>query len=191
MFPQKARDEVWGVDWPAPRVSGVISATGPGKARPVEGGYMLKGKWPFCSGCRHSAWSILGAVAEGPGGSVEMILTLVPHTDLTIVDDWAVSGMKATGSNSVQLTEVVFVPQLRTIGVIDALIGNWAEPLGTPRPSTRTNFATYTSILSGATPLGMAKGALEYYRARLGSRGITSTDYKVQEDAPVTHFSAR
>ena len=50
MFSQQARDEVYGIDWRGPRVSGVISATGPGKARPVEGGYMLQGKWPFCSG---------------------------------------------------------------------------------------------------------------------------------------------
>ena len=60
MFSEQARDEVYGMDWRAPRVSGVIGPTGPGKARAVDGGYMLQGRWPFCSGCRHTAWSILG-----------------------------------------------------------------------------------------------------------------------------------
>ena len=34
----------------------------------------------------------------------------------------------------------------------------------------------------------MAKGALDYYMTRINKRGITATDYKVQADAPVTHF---
>ncbi|MES2257022.1 MAG: acyl-CoA dehydrogenase family protein [Pseudomonadota bacterium] len=187
MFSEQAREEVWGIDWPAPRVSGVITATGPGKARPVDGGYMLQGTWPFCSGCPHTAWSILGAVSVGPDGAVQPILALVPAADLTIANDWAVSGMKATGSNSVKLPEEVFVPRHRTIGLMDAILGNWANP-PLEQPLYKNNFALYTTALSGATPLGMAKGALDYYMARLETRGITATDYKVQADAAITHL---
>ncbi len=187
MFSQQARDEVYGLDWRGPRVSGVISATGPGKARPVEGGYMLQGKWPFCSGCRHTAWSILGAVSESSTGKREIVLNLVPTDELEMLNDWAVCGMKASGSNTVQLTRELFIPKYRTISLVDAFAGQWAsEPL--PDALYRNNFVTYTSALSGATPLGMAKGALDYYRARIDKRGITATDYKVQADAPVTHF---
>ena len=187
MFSQQARDEVYGMDWRAPRVSGVISATGPGKARPVEGGYMLQGKWPFCSGCRHTAWSILGAVSDNALGKREIVLNLVPTAELEILNDWAVSGMKASGSNTVQLTKEIFVPKYRTISLVDAFTGRWAS---TPFPDDlyKNNFVIYTSALSGATPLGMAKGALDYYMARIGNRGITATDYKVQSDAPVTHL---
>ena len=187
MFSEQAREEVYGMDWHAPRVSGVIAPTGPGRARAVEGGYMLQGKWPFCSGCRHTAWSILGGLCDRPDGSKEVILSLVPHTDLTILDDWAVSGMKATGSNTVQLATEVFVPHYRTISMMDAFIGRWAsEPLS--QPLYKNHFGAYTTLLSGATPLGMAKGALDYYMAHIGKRAITSTDYKVQADAPITHL---
>ena len=187
MFSQEARDEVYGMDWRGPRVSGVISATGPGKARPVEGGYMLQGKWPFCSGCRHSAWSILGAVSDNSMGQREIVLNLVPTAALDILNDWDVSGMKASGSNTVELTREIFVPKYRTISLVDAFTGRWASPL-LPDVLYKNNFVTYTSALSGATPLGMAKGALNYYMGRINKRGITATDYKMQADAPVTHL---
>ncbi len=187
MFSEQARDEVYGADWVGPRVSGVISGHGPGRARRVEGGYMLSGRWPFCSGCRHTAWSILGAMSEEPDGTPSVILTLVPATELEVLDDWAVAGMKASGSNTVQLASEVFVPGYRTLSIKDASDGKWASapPMGV---LYRNHFVAYTTILSGSTPLGMARGALSYYKERLDKRGIVGTDYKVQSEASVTHF---
>ena len=187
MFSERARDEVYGADWVGPRVSGVISGHGPGRARRVEGGYMLSGRWPFCSGCRHTAWSILGAMAEGADGAPTVILALVPAGDLEILDDWSVAGMKATGSNTVQIAAEVFVPSHRTLSIKDASEGRWASvpPAGV---LYRNHFVAYTTILSGSAPLGMAKGALNYYRERLDKRGIVGTDYRVQSDASVTHL---
>ena len=187
MFSEQARDEVYGASWIGPLVSGVISGHGPGRARRVEGGYMLSGRWPFCSGCRHTAWSILGAMVECADGAPAVMLMLVPAADLEILDDWAVAGMKATGSNTVQLATEVFVPAYRTLSIRDASDGKWASapPVGV---LYRNHFVAYTTILSGSTPLGMAKGALSYYKERLDKRGIVGTDYKVQSDASVTHF---
>ena len=188
MFSEQARDEVYGMDWVGPRVSGVISGHGPGRARRVDGGYMLSGKWPFCSGCRHTAWSILGAVCDGPDGTPDMLLLLVRAADLEIIDDWAVSGMRATGSNTVQIAQEVFVPSARALRIKDANDGNWLSAPPAEQVLYRNNFVAYTTVLSGSTPLGMAKGALDYYKQRLDKRGIVATDYKVQADAPVTHF---
>ena len=187
MFSEQAREDVYGADWVGPRVSGVISGHGPGRARRVEGGYMLSGRWPFCSGCRHTAWSILGAMAETADGAPCVMLMLVPAAELEVLDDWAVSGMKASGSNTVQIVAEVFVPAHRTLSIKDASDGNWASapPAGV---LYRNHFVAYTTILSGSTPLGMAKGALSYYKARLDKRGIVGTDYKVQSDAVVTHL---
>ena len=188
MFSKKAQDEVYGMDWVGPRISGVLSPTGPGTARRVEGGYMLSGRWPFCSGCRHTAWSILGSMCEGPTGEPEMLLPLVRTSELEIIDDWAVSGMKATGSNTVQLSTEVFVPDHRVMRIKDASAGNWASTPTVGQVLFLNNFLDYTTILSGSTPLGMAKGALDYYKARLDKRGIVGTDYKVQSEAAVTHL---
>nr|WP_087574178.1 acyl-CoA dehydrogenase family protein [Sphingomonas sp. CDS-1] len=188
MWPGEAQDEVFGLHWPAPRISGVITANGPGKARAVEGGYRLSGKWPFASGCRHAAFCILGAMVAKADGSSEMRLMLVPMSQMEIVDDWHVSGMKASSSNSVQLTEEIFVPAYRTVSFIQAVFGTPEKPLPADQLVYRNNFATYTSLTSGSTPLGMAKGALDYFMERVGKRAITATDYKVQADAAVTHF---
>lgn len=188
MFSERAKDEVYGMDWVGPRVSGVISGHGPGRGRRVEGGFMLSGRWPFCSGCRHTAWSILGAMGERPDGSPDVMLMLVPAAELEIIDDWAVSGMKASGSNTVQLAEEVFVPAHRVLRIADANSGNWASVPPPGQVLFRNNFVTYTTVLSGSTPLGMARGALDYYRQRLDKRGIVATDYRVQSEAPVTHL---
>ena len=188
MYPKKAQDEVYGMDWVGPRISGVLSPTGPGRARRVDGGYMLSGRWPFCSGCRHTAWSILGSLCEAPGGEPEMIMPLVRTSELEILDDWAVSGMKATGSNTVQLAQELFVPDYRVMRIKDASAGDWASAPPAGQVLYQNNFLDYTTILSGSTPLGMAKGALEYYKSRLDKRGIVGTDYKVQSEAAVTHL---
>ena len=188
MFSKQACDEVYGADWVGPRVSGVISGHGPGRARRVEGGYMLTGKWPFCSGCRHTAWSILGAMAESPDGTPTVLLMLVPAQDLQVLDDWAVAGMKATGSNTVQIADEKFVPTHRTLSIKNATEGKYASVPPAGQILFRNHFVAYTTILSGSTPLGMAKGALSYYKERLDKRGIVGTDYKVQSDASVTHL---
>lgn len=188
MYSREAQDEVYGMDWVGPRISGVVSPHGPGKARRVEGGYMISGRWPFCSGCRHTAWSVLTSMCVGPDGEPDLILPLVRTADTEILDDWAVSGMKGTGSNTVALTKELFVPEHRVLRMKDAVAGRWASPPPNGQVLFLNNFLDYTTLLSGSTPLGMAKGALDYFKARLDQRGIMGTDYKVQGDAPVAHF---
>ncbi len=187
MFSKQAQDEVYGMKWVGPLISGVLSPNGPGRARRVEGGYMLSGRWPFASGCRHTAWSILGSMTEG-AGEPEMLLPIVRTSDLTILDDWAVSGMKASGSNTAQLTQELFVPDYRVMRIKDASAGRWGSAPPADQVLFRNNFLDYTTILSGSTPLGMAKGALAYFLSRLNTRGIVGTDYKVQATAPVAHL---
>ncbi len=188
MFPKAAQDDVYGQEWVGPRISGVLAPHGPGKARRVEGGYMLSGRWPFCSGCRHTAWSILGAMTEGADGKPDMLLPLVPTSEVEILNDWAVAGMKGTGSNTVQLTNEIFVPEHRVLRIKDASSGNWASPPPAGQVLFLNNFIDYTTILSGSTPLGMAQGALEYFKERMDKRGIYGTDYKLQSEAPIAHF---
>lgn len=149
---------------------------------------MVSGRWPFCSGCRHTAWTVLGSMTEGADGKPDMLIPIVRTSDLEILDDWAVAGMKATGSNTVQLTRELFVPEHRVMRMADASNRRWASEPPAGQPVFLNNFLDYTTILSGSTPLGMAKGALEYYRERLDKRGIVGTDYKVQGDAAVAQF---
>ncbi|MGB8419234.1 acyl-CoA dehydrogenase family protein [Paraburkholderia sp.] len=189
MYSEQTRQEIYGMtDWRGPLVCGVVNSFGPGRARSVEGGFMVQGKWPFCSSCQHTAWYTLGALCPTADGTAEAWIMLVPREDIRILDDWAVSGMKATGSNTVQIVEEVFVPAHRAIRVKDALNGDWAAPPPKGQLVFQNHFITFVSLLSGATPLGMAKGALDYYMSRIRKRGISATDYEVQADAPITHL---
>ncbi|ATE65469.1 hypothetical protein [Rhizorhabdus dicambivorans] len=184
MLPEKAQEDVFGMEWVGPRVSGVLTASGPGKATPTEGGYMVEGVWPFCSGSPNTAWSFLGAIVQDGSAAPDHRMMLIPAGDLEILNDWNVSGLKATGSNTVRIRTPVFVPEHRALPTLGAR----ADAAPPPDAVYHNNFVAFTSLLSGAAPLGMAKGALDYFMARVGKRAITATMYAVQADAAVTHL---
>ena len=53
MFPAEAQEEVWR-DTPDAVAASCIAPTG--KARAVDGGFMLKGRWSFASNCDNASW---------------------------------------------------------------------------------------------------------------------------------------
>ena len=82
-----------------------------GKAIPVEGGYILSGRWPFASGVRHAEWMTAGATVQADGDSDGVNLTLVfPVSNGHIHDNWHVTGLEGSGSNDISATEL-FVPE--------------------------------------------------------------------------------
>jgi alkylation response protein AidB-like acyl-CoA dehydrogenase len=101
-FPEEAQQEFW-ADSPD-----TVSASAPGyrMAREVEsGGVRLSGQAAFSSGIDHAEWLLLHTTVEQ---------CLVPRSDFEIVDDWHVSGLKATGSKSVRVDDI-FVPEHRIV----------------------------------------------------------------------------
>ena len=118
-FPEEAQVDVWGTD-PLARASSSLAPKL--EARAVAGGYRLSGRWPFSSGSSHAQWAILGAYVDR-SGSREAIYLLVPMKDITIIDDWHVLGLAATGSRTLELSDV-FVPQHRTVPIADLMKGD-------------------------------------------------------------------
>jgi 3-hydroxy-9,10-secoandrosta-1,3,5(10)-triene-9,17-dione monooxygenase len=105
-FPAAAQEEVWGPDAGALASSSYAPV---GRARRVEGGYRLSGRFSFSSGCDHAQWAIVGGMIEGeprPG------LFLVPLRELEIIDDWFTLGLRGTGSKTLAAGEVL-VPEHR------------------------------------------------------------------------------
>lgn len=84
----------------------------PGKARKVDGGWIINGKWPYMSGSRQSAWAQQGVVLEGYEGPVVPGISMcyLPMDSMTIEDTWFVSGMQGTGSDTA-IAENVFIPE--------------------------------------------------------------------------------
>jgi alkylation response protein AidB-like acyl-CoA dehydrogenase len=99
----------------------------PGIAVQVEGGYRLTGRWPFTSGRDHAVWLLLSAIvrsssdgaAPPPSGTTTPVFCLVP-ADLSIIHDtWHTGGLRATGSNDVEVTDI-FVPTSMTFRISSA-----------------------------------------------------------------------
>jgi alkylation response protein AidB-like acyl-CoA dehydrogenase len=91
----------------------------PGTARPVDGGYLMSGRFSFASGGAHAGWfsgsyfvvDENGKSTSGqPGGSPYPLITLIPREHTKILGNWDVMGLIATGSYDYEFTDV-FVPE--------------------------------------------------------------------------------
>ena len=108
LAPDSVQDVVF-ADGPA-AVCGAYNP--PGKARKVEGGWIINGAWPYTSGSRQSTWAQQGVVLEGYDGPVVPGISMcyIPFSDLTITDSWYVTGMQGTGSDT-SVAKDVFIPE--------------------------------------------------------------------------------
>ncbi|MAC58794.1 MAG: acyl-CoA dehydrogenase [Novosphingobium sp.] len=107
LAPDGVQDAVFG-EGPQP-VCGAYNP--PGKARKVDGGWIINGKWPYMSGSRQSTWAQQGVVLEGYDGPVVPGINMcyLPMDSMTIENTWFVSGMQGTGSDTA-IAKDVFIP---------------------------------------------------------------------------------
>ena len=186
LFDRKFQDEVFGSSWVGPRTSGAIAGHGPGVARRVAGGFMVKGKWPWASGCDHAAFFHLGARC-GEGADATIHLLNIPRDDATILDDWNVMGMRGTGSKTLSIEEEIFVPEYRTRPLLDIFHTKRLEPAHAGL-LYQVNLVLLTASVMSAVGIGMARAATELLQAKIHTRGISNSKYTKQSEAPVTHL---
>ncbi len=84
--------------------------TRPGTAVPQAGGFSLSGSWSFASGLKHATHIHTLAVIEGTG---EPRIFVLPVGKATLIENWDVLGLRATGSIDYRTTDV-FVPEAYT-----------------------------------------------------------------------------
>ncbi|BBF98906.1 MULTISPECIES: acyl-CoA dehydrogenase family protein [Pseudonocardia] len=184
-YDDRAQDEVW-ADGPDSRVASVFSPGG--LLTPVDGGYLLSGRWPFNTGCRSATWDAVAARVDGPAdGPPEILLALVPMSELTIADDWHPSGLAGTGSNTT-VAESVFVPEHRLLPVAEALAGGTRSVANADADLYHCALFPFVLVSSTGTPLGMARAAMDHFRERAPGRMITYTGWAVAE-AQTTHVT--
>lgn len=161
LFPLEAQEEVWGAD----RTRRIASSYMPvGVVTRVAGGFRLSGRWGFSSGIDHCDYVFLGALvpsATGEGQS-EMRTFLVPKRDVTVHDDWHVSGLRGTGSKSVIVADV-FVPEHRTHRMIDGFRCESPGNAHNPAPLFRLPFGQIFTRTVATPAIGMVKGALDAF----------------------------
>jgi alkylation response protein AidB-like acyl-CoA dehydrogenase len=84
--------------------------TRPGTATPVAGGFRLTGSWSFASGIKHGTHiHTLGVVPD----TGEARIFVLPVGQATLLDNWDVMGLRATGSIDYRIDDV-FVPEAFT-----------------------------------------------------------------------------
>ena len=103
MFDRRAQDAVWSKDPDALIASSFIFPSG--RASRVDGGYRLRGHWPFSSGVSSSEWNMLGGVvsSDDEADGIEYRIFLLHKDDYKVTDTWNASGLRGTGSNDVEV----------------------------------------------------------------------------------------
>lgn len=184
LLPEKAQDEVWGTD-PNTLVSSSYAPTG--KLTPVEGGYLVTGRWAFSSGCDHCSWVLLGALVMGDESKpVDFLTILVPRGDYLIDDVWDVVGLKATGSNDIVITDT-FVPAHRTLSFQDVSALTCPGQAVNTAPLYKLPFGTLFSYTITTPIIGMAQGAYDSHVDTMRERvRISYGGQKVAQD-PFAH----
>jgi 3-hydroxy-9,10-secoandrosta-1,3,5(10)-triene-9,17-dione monooxygenase len=190
MFDRRAQDEVWNKDANTLIASSFIFPAG--RARKVDGGYVLSGSWPFSSGVESCEWNMLASVvsSDDEADGIEYRIFLLNREDYKVKDTWNAVGLRGTGSNDVEVTDA-FVAESMSISVGDLA--------GGPTPGSAVNpnalyalpvFSLFPYVLSGVA-LGNAQTCLDdyvefarhrvstYNRAKLGD--MQSTQIKIAE----------
>jgi 3-hydroxy-9,10-secoandrosta-1,3,5(10)-triene-9,17-dione monooxygenase len=178
MFPPATQARIWDEDPDALIASAFIFPAG--KARAVPGGYELSGRWAFSSGVDPSQWNMIGGVVTPESGAPHSRVFLLHRSQYEIVDTWHATGLKATGSNDVIVTEA-FIPEEMTVAADDLKGG------GTPGSGLNPGalyrlpvFALFPLILSGIG-LGLAEVAYSTYLGSIRKRASKFTGAKLAE----------
>jgi 3-hydroxy-9,10-secoandrosta-1,3,5(10)-triene-9,17-dione monooxygenase len=158
LFPPQAQEDVWGAD-PETRMSSSYAPTG--KAKLVDGGYQLDGRWSFSSGCAHASWVLLGGIVTNQEGQpVDFCTFLVPASDYTIDDVWDTVGLRGTGSNDIVVDDV-FVPRHHALSFTDVTKCRCPGQEVNSGPLYRIPFGSIFSYAITTPIIGMATGAYE------------------------------
>jgi len=172
LAPDSVQDAVFG-DGPQP-VCGAYNP--PGKARKVDGGWIINGAWPYMSGSRQATWAQQGVVLEDYDGPVVPGISMcyIPMDQFEIKDTWFVSGMQGTGSDTA-IGKDIFIPDGQMVlmderaGQIDRTKKHFGAPsdIMPAVPVVRT-----TGI---AQLIGAVEAMLEIVTADAGKPVITTT----------------
>lgn len=167
LFPARAQDEVWDGDPDAL----ICSSYAPvGRLTPVDGGYLLSGRWSFASGCDHVSWALLGGLVVGDGGRpLDFLSALVPLADFQVLDVWDSVGLRGTGSNDVVVDDA-FVPAHRIVRNYDVAELRGPGRAVNPGPLYALPFGAVFSMAVTAPIIGIAAGGYEAFLSAMRGR---------------------
>ncbi|HWI22673.1 MAG TPA: acyl-CoA dehydrogenase family protein [Baekduia sp.] len=147
--------------------------TAVGIGTPTDGGMLLRGSWTFCSNARLAAWIFVGFTWTDESGAEQNSVALVPRKDFRVSDNWNVTAMQGSGSNSVYIEEDVFVPEYRIKPFMS----------GTEEEGLRVGATIMLDF--AAITVGLALAALEVFTEKVAKRAPWGMPYAKMSEMPV------
>ena len=174
---------IWGDDPHAALAWGV----GPGsKAQVVDGGFRVTGKWQFASGSRHATWmgghcQVVerdGSIRAGAGGALHERTMLFPRSAATFSDTWQVMGLRGTGSDSYEVSDLFVADDYSVCRDTDA---------ERRQAGTLYRFSTTHIYASGfgSIAMGIARGILDAFIALASDKTPSLSTKQLRESAVV------
>ncbi len=182
-FPDSVQDEVFAS--PDVRICGTLVPNGKGEI--TKDGVVVSGEWGFNSGAWHSQWKVLSTLAINPAGEIEPIAAVVPMSDLEIVDDWDVAGLRGTGSITLVARDV-FIPRERFQWLSEVARQEYGSERNADSPCYRGPIVGVLSNINTGKQIGLAQAAREAFLERIHHRPIHHTNYATQAEWPITHL---
>ncbi len=127
-----------------------------GRARRVNGGVLVSGRWAFCSGIDHSDLLFAGCFVEADDNASSErpmpSVVAIPKQDLEVRDTWRTLGLRGTGSHDA-VADQVLVPASRVFSLFDGPVVD--------RPLYRFPIFGFFALSIAAAALGNARAAIE------------------------------
>jgi indole-3-acetate monooxygenase len=123
-----------------------------GVALPVDGGYLVNGRWSFASGCEHADW-LYGNCVDTSSGEPQLRIAVFRPSEVEIEDTWNVSGLCGSGSHHFSVRDLV-VPAERTYNV-------FADEHCVDTPLVHIPVPAAFALAFASVPIGIAQGALD------------------------------
>jgi len=188
-LPLATAQAVWGDD---PRAVLAWGQNQGARARVVDGGYRVTGRWTFVSGGHHATWigghchvvERDGSLRAGADGRPIERTMLIPAAAMTVTDDWNVMGLRGTGSDTFAVDDYFVADAYSTCRDTD----EERREGGTLYQFSTTNM--YAAGFAGVA-LGVARGMLDQFVAlardktpSLTSRGLRDSP-AIQRDVAI------
>jgi alkylation response protein AidB-like acyl-CoA dehydrogenase len=141
---------------------------GRGRLQPVDGGYVLNGRFPFGSGITHADAVMSGAMLSDENGAPVLAANGMPESrlafcradELVIEDTWHTHGLRGSGSTHYR-AEDVFIPENQALRIDESLFAG--------RDALYSSGFNWVTTMA-AVPLGTARRALDEAKALIAER---------------------
>ena len=160
-FPLEAQEEVLAED-----INMIMAGSYAPSCQAVEvpGGFKIKGRWAFASGCDNAGWSLFGVLfppIEENGGKPSAGFLILPKSDYGIEDNWFTVGLAGTGSKNLLIKEDVFVPRHRMLTFPQLSSNNPPGAQVNTNPLFRIPFLSAVPASIASPALGALQGAID------------------------------